>query len=640
MLSNTNKTYLYYKLRQIYKHMRNLKIIILLFIPFFFASLRAQTFNFYFGNIHAHSSYSDGNKDSSISGLTKPLQAFNYAKTAQNIDFYGISEHNHLSAGMLNPIYYHKGLADADSANIDGTFVALYGMEWGVISGGGHVLIYGYDSLIGWDVNDYDVYVAQGDYSSLWKKINEKQSAFAYLAHPSTTDYNNLYSSPYDLSADNAIIGLAARSGPALSTNTTYSGGSSSNYIARYNDALKKGYHVGVGLDHDTHNSVFGKQTAGRMVVLAPSLTRLDILSAIKKMRFYSSDDWNTKVNFSINNQPMGSIITNTGSPTILVSVTDADAENVSSIVIYRGIPGSGTAPSILTTLSNTANVSYAATVANNVSYYYYLKITQSDGDIIWTSPIWYTRNDALTNNPPIANFSTSTQTVCAGQPITFTDNTTNGPDNWNWNLTGASPNTSTNQSFSATYYTGGTYTVTMNASNLFGTSNTVSKIITVKSLPLLVVNSPTICLGETDTLRVTGASSYTWSTGENTSTIDVSPTVTYYYFITGALNGCVNYTNTAVVVEACVGIDELSKTPIKLYPNPANHILTIDYKHLIGEKTIELYDVSGKCVLTKISNETLLNLDISSFPNGMYLLNTKFYNNQYVMRKFIIQRK
>lgn len=619
--------------------MLKIKISFLVFVLCSTAYLKAQTYNFYFGNIHAHSSYSDGNKDSSVSMLTKPFQNFNYAKASQHIDFYGISEHNHLSAGMLSPLYYHRGLADADSANIDGTFVALYGMEWGVISGGGHVLVYGYDSLIGWDANDYDVYVAQNDYTALWKKINEKQGAFAYLAHPSSGDFDNLYSNTYSLSADNAIVGTPARSGPALSTNTNYSDASSSNYVARYNDALKKGYHVGIGLDHDTHNSVFGRQTAGRMVVLAPSLTRMEILSAIKKMRFYSSDDWNTKVNFTISNQHMGSIITQTGSPTIMVSVTDADAENTSSITIYRGIPGSGIGPSILTTISNTANVSYAATVANNASYYYYLKIIQADGDIIWTSPIWYKRNDALTNSPPVANFAASTQTICAGQPVTFTDNTSNGPNCWNWNLAGALPNNSTDQNVIVTYYSPGTYTVEMNASNNFGTSNTVFQTITVKPLPTLVVNSPTICLGETDTLTVTGATSYTWSTGETTSFIPVSPTLTYYYFITGAFNGCISYTNTSVVVQACVGIDELSKAPIKLYPNPANQILNIDFNQLMEEKIIEVYDVSGKCVLSKTSNETFLELDISSFSNGMYLLKIKLDNNQCIMNKFIINR-
>ena len=121
----------------------------------------AQSFNYYFGNIHSQSSYSDGNKDSATSLITTPLQDFNYAKLSLHTDFYGISDHNHLNAGMTSPLHFHSGLADANTANNDGVFVAMYGQEWGVISGGGHVVVYGYDSLMGWDTGDYDVYVAK-----------------------------------------------------------------------------------------------------------------------------------------------------------------------------------------------------------------------------------------------------------------------------------------------------------------------------------------------------------------------------------------------------------------------------------------------------------------------------------------------
>ncbi|MFY9308239.1 MAG: T9SS type A sorting domain-containing protein [Bacteroidia bacterium] len=531
----------------------------------------AQTYNYYFGNIHAHSSYSDGNKDSNTSLLTTPLQDFNYAKTSQNIDFYGISEHNHLAAGMKNPVYYHQGMADADSATTDGSFVALYGMEWGVISGGGHVLIYGYDSLLGWDANDYDVFVAKNDYTNLWKKINEKQGAIAYLAHPATSDFGNILANPVNLSADNAIIGMAARSGPAFSTNTSYSNPATSDNINDYNNALKQGYHLGIGLDHDTHNSVFGRQSAGRLVILATSLTRISILEALRKMRFYSSDDWNVKVDFNISNQPMGSIFAQTGSPTINVSITDPDiSETISSIKIYYGIPGSGTAPTILNTTNNSSTLSYAHTIANNATYYYYLRIAQADGNIIWTSPIWYTRNDSITNSPPVANFIPSSTTICSGQQITFTDNSVNGPVNWSWSLPGAVPDTSSNQSLVATFPTEGTYAVSLTASNSFGASSVVTKLINVQT---------------------------------------------------------------------CTGINENLKKVIKIFPNPANQLLTVDASHIPGEKTINIIDIQGKLVLSKTSNDQLFNMELTSLPSGSYVVNIIIDENIYSTETLSIQK-
>ncbi len=463
------------------KHYLQTLYIIAFFLITISCICKAQSYNYYFGNIHAHSSYSDGNKDSASSLMTTPLQDFNYAKASQHIDFYGISDHNHLAAGMQSPVYYHKGLADADSATTEGSFVALYGMEWGIISGGGHVIIYGYDSLIGWETNNYDVYVAKNNYTNLWKKINAKQGAFGYLAHPEVGDFGDILANPAVLQADNAIAGMAVRSGPAFSTNTTYSNPSTSNNIADYNNALKQGYHVGVGLDHDTHYSVFGRQSAGRLVVLAPALTRAAILEAFRKMRFYSSDDWNTEVNFTISNQSMGSILEKAGSPTINVTVTDPDiSETVSTITVYYGIPGSGNNPTTLNSVSNSASLSYTHTINNNSTYYYYLKITQGDGNTIWTSPIWYTRNDAVTNSPPVANFTSSSTSLCSGHEVTFTDNTTNAPTDWYWSIPGAIPDTSSNQSTVAVFPYPGTYLVSLTTSNLYGTSNTVTKTITV----------------------------------------------------------------------------------------------------------------------------------------------------------------
>lgn len=356
----------------------------------------SQSYNYYFGNIHSHSSYSDGNQDSGTSMMTTPYQDFMYARQSQHIDFYGICDHNHSQAGMVSPSYYHNGLHQADSATLNGTFIALYGMEWGVISGGGHVLIYGSDSLIGWEPNNYDVFVAKNNYPDLWKKVN-RMGAIAYLAHPNSGDYSNLFSS-YLSAGDSAVVGMAARSGPAFSTNVTYSNPSTSNYISEYNNALKQGYHLGVGLDHDTHNSVFGRQSAGRLVVLASSLTRPDILDALKNMRFYSSDDWNVKVNFTISSQPIGSILSQAGMPSLSVNISDPDGENTSSITVYQGVPGSGVNPTVLTSVTNNNNLSYVHNLSNNTSSYYYVKIVQNDGNTIWTSPIWYKRDDSITS--------------------------------------------------------------------------------------------------------------------------------------------------------------------------------------------------------------------------------------------------
>ena len=116
---------------------------------------------------------------------------------------------------------YARGLAQATQATT-ATFVALYGMEWGVISGGGHVVVYGVNQLLGWEPGNYDVFVAKNDYQGLFREINRRPGAFGTLAHPQSGDYGNLAGAlPFSPRADSAVVGTILRSGPATSTNTS-----------------------------------------------------------------------------------------------------------------------------------------------------------------------------------------------------------------------------------------------------------------------------------------------------------------------------------------------------------------------------------------------------------------------------------
>ena len=72
------------------------------FLLFIFASTGGYTqYNFYYGNLHAHSAYSDGNKDKAGTHLKDPAGCYEFAKKSKDFDFLGISEHNHSQAGTM-----------------------------------------------------------------------------------------------------------------------------------------------------------------------------------------------------------------------------------------------------------------------------------------------------------------------------------------------------------------------------------------------------------------------------------------------------------------------------------------------------------------------------------------------------------
>ena len=375
-------------------------------------STPAGPLNHYFGNLHAHSSYSDGNADD----VTKvPADDYAFAKTAMCMDFLGISEHNHATAGM-QLADWQPGRQQAAAATTS-TFVGLYGMEWGVISGGGHVIVYGMDSLVGWEAGNYQIYVPKSQYvgsTGLFHMINRRGgNALAYLAHPNSTDFNNILAT-YDSGADAAVVGTAVESGPAFSTNTTYSNpGTSMASLTYYKNMLARGYKLGPTIDHDNHNMTFGKTARTRTVIMAPELTENSLLSSMRQMRFYASQDCSAKIVYQVNGQPLGSVLTQAGAPTITLS-TVTSTSPITSVRIMMGVPGTGVAATILSTQSS-GNFTYIDNaITNGSTRYYYLEITESDGTRIVTSPVWYTRNDASAARSPISvvQSSGSNQTI------------------------------------------------------------------------------------------------------------------------------------------------------------------------------------------------------------------------------------
>ncbi len=70
----------------------------------------------------------------------------------------------------------------------------------------------------------------------------------------------------------------------------------------------------------------------------------------------------------------------------------------------------------------------------------------------------------------------------------------------------------------------------------------------TIEPIPVVTVDSPTICAGDSVTLIASGASTYRWSNGAAGSSITVSPGVTTTYSVTGKAAGYVSDTVFVIV--------------------------------------------------------------------------------------------
>lgn len=364
----------------------------------------AFTYNYYRGTLHSHTAYSDGDMDGVCPTFGSAATCcYNIGSTALNFNYLGISDHNHNEGPVMTLPKHNSGVSESTNFNSSlagATFPTLYGLEWGTISTGGHVLVHDVNKLIGWNPSLYNVFTAKGDYPRLFNVV-DSLGGFCILAHPTSTDYSGIFgATAYNTLWDNVIVGVSLLNGPYNSTNTAYSDPpTGAPDEVRYKDLLRKGYHVGPTIDLDNHNSnTTGKSSQGRTVVLENSLSKAAVISGYKAMRFYATEDYNVEVLFDANSTLiMGSISTQVSNPVLNVSVTDPDlGDNVSKIEIFYGIPGSGIAATLLTSNLSSTTLTYTHVIANLSNYYYYAKITQTDGQRMWTSPIWYTKDVTL----------------------------------------------------------------------------------------------------------------------------------------------------------------------------------------------------------------------------------------------------
>ncbi len=156
---------------------------------------------------------------------------------------------------------------------------------------------------------------------------------------------------------------------------------------------------------------------------------------------------------------------------------------------------------------------------------------------------VWVT-NVVSAAYPPVSSFAFPSGTKCAGASVTFTDQSQGAASAWSWSVTPATAAISspTLQNPSITFSAGGTYTVSLLASNNNGPGTTATQIISIVASPSLIIanSSQTLCGGGVASFTASGANTYSWSNGGGTAaSATYAPLSTTIYTVSGTTNGC-----------------------------------------------------------------------------------------------------
>lgn len=356
--------------------------------------------NLYFGQLHAHTDISNG------AGSVE--EAFQYASQVDGLDFFAVTDH---SDSFDNA---DMGAIDADGADIsadwaagkqaaasvtNGDFVGLFGFEmtWPEDKQLGHISTF---NTPGWQTRD------QADFENVptalenyYKALASVPGSVSQFNHPDDIhgDFERFdhYSPQYD-----AVVSLLEVAGEDGVVDCEY-----------YDLALDKGWHVAPTNNQNNHKGQWGDASDARTVVLAKSLTEEALYAAMKDRRVYATQDSDLAIYYELNGTVMGSIIPKSEEAEITVFLSDPTDEAIGNVeVVTDG--GAVLVSEYVETPSQVLELS-----ASGGHSYYYLRVTQPDGDVAVTAPVWMDGYDDI----GIDSFTSDTLTPARDEEIGLT---------------------------------------------------------------------------------------------------------------------------------------------------------------------------------------------------------------------------
>ena len=391
----------------------------------FFTVGQAQ-YQLYFGQLHSHTQYSDG-----AGSLDAALDYVKNLPESANVQFVAFTDHSNYfdTTGAANPegALYDMSLASASSqetwnsyrssvaafneANA-GSLVALAGFEMTWSGGPGHINTFNTPGIVSRNnstLNNKTDYAGMRAYYALLSQ-QEGADSLSQFNHPGNTFGTFGDFAFWDPIIDSRMYMVEAGNGEGQ----IGAGGYYPSY-EYYTMALDKGWHLAPTNNQDNHKGRWGNANDARDVILTDDFSEQGIYDALRAMRVYATEDKNLEIGYTVNGMLLGSSLTEVPEKlNIHVTVNDPDASD--SISKVEVIVNSGKTaytwddPAVLATgdLSVTLDPDYS---------YYYIRVTQGDGDLAVTAPVWVGETLKL----GISDVTCGTSTPVTGEKMTVT---------------------------------------------------------------------------------------------------------------------------------------------------------------------------------------------------------------------------
>jgi hypothetical protein len=354
-------------------------------------------YQLYFGQLHSHTTYSDGSGT-----LDTALDYVASLPESANVQFVAFTDHSNYfdTTSAANPAdslndkslmtdasralwEEYKGKVAAFNQKQGGTLLAIAGYEMTWSGGPGHINTFDSDGLV--SRNNADLNNKSGDAGmKLYYETINKGDSLNQFNHPGNTFGNFTDFSYWDEATDQHMFLVEVGNGEGQ----IGAGGYYPSY-EQYILALDKGWHVAPTNNQDNHKGRWGNANDARDVILTNDFSEEGIYDAIRNLRVYATEDKNLQLTYTVNGEVMGTIFTDENAPEKLnVEVTLYDPDAADSVVKVELVGNGGAVAYTWDDAEALAGGDLTAELDSEYSYYF-VRVTQKDGDLAVTAPVW-----------------------------------------------------------------------------------------------------------------------------------------------------------------------------------------------------------------------------------------------------------
>ena len=355
------------------------------------------TFQRYFGQLHSHTQYSDG-----AGSLESALAYIKALPDSANVDFVAFTDHSNYfdKSGAANPegaLYdmtkateysqqtwksYKDAVAAFNTENA-GSMVAIAGFEMTWSGGPGHINTFNTPGIVSRNNTTLNNKTKDAGLQAYYKLLSQTEGvdSISQFNHPGTTFGNFIDFGYWDAVVDTRMYMVEVGNGEGQ----IGAGGYYPSY-EQYIMALDKGWHVAPTNNQDNHKGRWGNANDARDVILTDDFTEDGIYAALRARRMYATEDKNLELDYTVNGNMMGSIIDVPEKLNFEISFNDPDRTD--SIAKVELVVNSGKVAYTWNSAAELSNGSVSVELAPEYTYYF-VRVTEGDGDLAVTAPVW-----------------------------------------------------------------------------------------------------------------------------------------------------------------------------------------------------------------------------------------------------------